>query len=108
MIEITDSGFVPVRINGVEKPIDLFDAFNRLVIIQQEADDACADVPAEHNRDAHKARRRNQGTAAYLDELGFGKVSHGLAIQFTNAVYQAVAGLEKKDESPASATPSAS
>jgi hypothetical protein len=113
-IKIDDNGFVPVTIGAVvEKPVDLFDVFNRLVTIQQEAEEKCSDERDDlagrgADRSAERARVRNVATVALLEELGFGKCSHGAAIAFTNAIFEAVGSFEKKAESPESASPKSS
>jgi hypothetical protein len=93
-VDIAETGFFAAKIGDVEKKLDLYDVYNQLVEIQQEHPD--------------RPRDQNVATVALLERLGFGAVSHGSAVAFTNGVLATVGALEKKGESPASATSNAS
>ncbi len=86
MIQIEETGFQKINIGGTEIEVDLYQVNNHLI-----------DLQAEH--EGKPVNECNEAVAAYIESLGFPKVSHATAIKFSNAIFDACKGLEKKGES---------
>ena len=99
-VTIDDDGFVKVVIGDAEATIDVYQAHNRLGAIRGES---------EGEGLAEDAPRPDENTliAAYVQSLGFPRVSHRAAVKFANAIFARVEDVRKKDESAASPSPSA-
>jgi hypothetical protein len=81
MIDLDDDGFIPVKINGVEKRLDLYLVNNRLYELGRQK----AGKP-DHEYIA--------GVVELLAELGFPDCSHRLADRFVVGVNETLASLK--------------
>jgi len=92
MIEIEETGYIPVKINGEEKSLDLYETYNRVA-------ELCKEFEGKTAREYHEAVR------GYLQSIGFPECSHGTAMKFSEAIIAHVQGLQKKVESAESPSP---
>jgi len=83
-VSITDDGFKPFEIGGVEKRVDIYEAWNRV----GEATRAAEGRPAH---EWHKA------LVGVLLDLGFPEVSTRAACKFYDALAGVMAALKKAD-----------
>lgn len=94
-LELTDKGFIPFTIEGVEKDLDAFAVNNRLADLGR-------------NYQGKPLPDYLQAVVDYLGELGWPNRSHWLAGEFVKAITREVEGLSKnsggepKPDSPAS------
>ena len=85
VIDITDDGFIPVRMNGITVEIDVYQTWNHLLEIGTQHEDK----PVE---EYHAA------IVGHLDSLGFpGPISHRAACQFREKLWSHIESLQKKD-----------
>ena len=94
-----DDGFFGFAWRGGAVTVDLYRAHNRLIRIRE----TCGDLP--EGEDATEAE--NQAIVAYMEALGFGAVSHKMALKFMVTVHTMVGDLRKNDSgaTPPSAKP---
>jgi hypothetical protein len=85
-----DDGFVAFAYGAVTQA-NLYRAHNRLIAIRARHADAAAEGEAAGATDAE-----NQAVAEYMTTLGFGGVSHRMALRFVAAVHANVDGPPKK------------
>lgn len=93
-MKIEDDGFIEVEIGGIEKEIDVYDVYNRLLEFRQQVDDTFPDAPQVTHR-----REFNTRIVTLLAELGFGVVSSRAADRFAVELFSAVDNLGKAEGS---------
>lgn len=84
MIAITQTGLVKVKIGDVEKDIDCYYAWNRIVEAHGKTDDSGEPIYRFHGR-----------VSELLDELGFPGCTHFVASEFVSSMEKLVASLGK-------------
>jgi len=80
-INLADDGFVDVTIDGVTQKLDLFEINNEFFAIRE------------------KLKETNEQNAAFVELIkskGFPSVSHKLAIDLVDAIYERIDSLKKK------------
>lgn len=92
MIQIEETGFLPVVIGGVELPLDLYLVHNRLSELRTESE-------------GKSAGDFYESVKAYMAELGYPEVSHQTADKFAIAIWTHVGELQKKAQSAESPSP---